>query len=253
MKRIAKRTIFLIAALTLWPPAARLGAVEISLNGFVVKGNQSSSSIGYVDIEKIFANHPLTKRLQEDFNAEADKRKQAMSDLQKAINDMQSSVKSSSTLVTQMKIELENMKSNLNSPATQQFTLAAGTSAPVAVSTAAANSVAVSSATAKPPVDAAAIAAKEKLVKDDEAGIANMRLAITKKEQDLCDFTDKCKKDMVDLEKKQTDEVLADIYGILEKITVEENLSMIVDKTNVLYGHPAQDYTDRVLERLQGR
>ena len=226
MKRISKRTIILISLLIF---CGRLGAVEISLDKFVVKGNQSSNSIGYVDIEKIFANHPLTKRLQEDFNAEADKKKQAMNDLQKAINDLQGAVKSSMTLVTQMEIELESMKNNLNAP------------------------VVVSTAAAKPSIDAATVAAKEKQLKDNEAGIDNMRLVIAKKEKDLCDFSDKCKKEMTELEKKQTDEVLADIYGILEKITVEDNLSMIVDKTNVLYGHPAQDYTDKVLERLQGR
>ncbi len=210
--------------------------VEISLDNFVVKGNQASNSIGYVDIEKVFANHPLTKRMQEEFNSEVAKRKKAVSDLQAAIDSMNASVKSSSTLVMQMKVELETLKSNLNSPVNavvSSFTA-------VAASTVAA-------------VTGADVAAKEQSIRASEADIENMKLAIAKKEQELCDFSNQCKTEISDLEKKQTDAVLADIYGILEKITVEDNLSMIVDKTNVLYGHPAQDYTDKVLERLQGR
>jgi Skp family chaperone for outer membrane proteins len=240
MKSINSRIAVVLSTLLL--PAVIFG-VDISLDNFVVQGNKSSSAMGYVDIEKVFANHPLTKRLQDEFNAEVEKKKAAVGEQQKTIEDAKQVVKSSSTLIMQMKVELEQMRQNLNSPVSQQPLPAADTMTPVAVSTAA----------AAPVIDAAMVAAKERDVKAGEAEIENMKVLITKREKDLCDYTDQCKREITDMESKQTNTVLQDIYGILEKITVDNNLSMIVDKSNVLYGQPGQDYTDKVLERLQGR
>lgn len=240
MKSISRLSRIVLSALLF--PAASF-AVEISLDNFAVQGNKGSNTVGYVDIEKVFAAHPLTKRLQDEFNAEVEKKKASVSDQQAAIEGMKQVVKSSSTMIMQMKVELEQMKQNMNSPVAQQPPVAEGTAAPVAVSTEA----------AKPAVDAAAVAAKERDIKAGETELESIKTLIAKREKDLCDYTDQCKRDITELESKQTNAVLQDIYGILEKITEENNLSMIMDKSNVLYGQPGEDYTDKVLERLQGR
>jgi len=58
---------------------------------------------------------------------------------------------------------------------------------------------------------------------------------------------------MVKLEASNTQDVLSDIYKMLEKIAVEENLTIVVDKNNVLYGQASQDLTEKLRDRMRGR
>ncbi|MFH1368273.1 MAG: OmpH family outer membrane protein [Elusimicrobiota bacterium] len=222
--------------------------VEISLDNFKVDGNKTSSSIGYADMEKVFESHPLTKRLQAEFNTEAEKRKKDIDAARQEITATENIVKSSSTAILQLKIELDALKTNF---AAQQAM--PPQPEPVMLSTEAAAPVAVSTETAKPALDQAMITQKEVEIKEKEAGIDKMKKDIEKKNIELMRLIDKSKKELGELEEKHTGAVLSDLYSILEKITIEENLSMIVDKGNILYGHSAQDYTDKVLERLRGR
>lgn len=240
-----KQFVILLSCIALC--AASLNAVEISLDNFKVEGSKSSSNIGYVDMDKIFQSHPLTKRLQDDFAAEADKRKKVIDEAQKDISETERIISSSSTITIQVKIELDALRINFAQlqaqPAVQ----------PVAASTEAAAAVSVSTEPAKPVIDAAMVAAKENELKEIEKGIEAMKKDLEKKRYELGKLIERNRKDLEELEEKHTASVLQDLYDILEKITVEENLSMIVDKNNVLYGHPGQEYTDKVLERLRGR
>lgn len=222
-------------------------AVEISLDNFKVEGTKSSSAIGYVDIETVFKAHPLAKRLLDEFNTEADKRSKEIDESRKGISDMQAAVISSGTLIIQAKIEMDSLKLNYAAQQSQP-------PAPVIISTDTADAVpVVSTETAKPLIDQAMITAKETELKSKESDIERMKQEIEKKKLDLSKLIAKHKKELADLEEKNTNAVLADLYAILEKVTIEDDLSMIVDKSDVLFGHPAQNYTDKVIERLRGR
>jgi Skp family chaperone for outer membrane proteins len=46
--------------------------------------------------------------------------------------------------------------------------------------------------------------------------------------------------------------VLARLYRAVSEVARRDGVSVVVDKSAILYGHPAVDLTDRVLAHLRG-
>lgn len=57
---------------------------------------------------------------------------------------------------------------------------------------------------------------------------------------------------LVDAEGRKTDQVLARLYRAISEVAKRESVSVVVDKSATLYGHPAVDLTDKVLKQLRG-
>jgi Skp family chaperone for outer membrane proteins len=57
---------------------------------------------------------------------------------------------------------------------------------------------------------------------------------------------------LLDAEGRKTDQVLARLYRALSEVARREGVSVVVDKSATLYGHPAVDLTDKVLKQLRG-
>jgi Skp family chaperone for outer membrane proteins len=56
---------------------------------------------------------------------------------------------------------------------------------------------------------------------------------------------------LLDVESRKTDQVLARIYRAVSEVSRREGVSVVIDKTTILYGQPAVDLTDKVLKYLQ--
>lgn len=57
---------------------------------------------------------------------------------------------------------------------------------------------------------------------------------------------------LLDAEGRKTDQVLARLYRAISEVAKREGVSVVVDKSATLYGHPAVDLTDKVLKQLRG-
>ncbi len=57
---------------------------------------------------------------------------------------------------------------------------------------------------------------------------------------------------LLDAEGRKTDQVLARLYRAISEVAKREGVSVVVDKSATLYGHPAVDLTDKILKQLQG-
>jgi Skp family chaperone for outer membrane proteins len=57
---------------------------------------------------------------------------------------------------------------------------------------------------------------------------------------------------LLDAEGRKTDQVLARLYRAISEVARREGVSVVVDKSATLYGHPAVDLTDKVLRQLRG-
>jgi Skp family chaperone for outer membrane proteins len=247
-----KNSIFIqAAALVLMMSAYPLTAVEIPLDSTGGSAPQSggqpqSVSVGYVDMDKVFAQHPMTKRLKEEFIAEVDKRKKEIADMQAAADKAQQVIVSSQTEVSQLKSTLTVLR----------LTLASGTTtSAVSVSTAAASGAVISSPTINVQAFASmdTMVAKEKDIKDREAAIALMQQNYEKQKQEILKRIKQNKDDLVALEEKNTASVLADLYSIVQKMADEEGMGVIFDKSSMLCGQTCSDMTQKVLDRLKGR
>ena len=232
---------------------ATVRAVEIPLDGRIGTSAEGggTASIGYVDIEKIFAEHPMTARVQAEFQAEVEQRKKEISDLERSVADLQRIIVSSTTEVARMRTELETLKTKGLAPATTvQVPLLPGME--VSSSTQQAASAAPQQKQSSADMNAL-VAAKEQEIKEKEAGIDALNQESAKKKEEIKQQTKQIKEDLVSLEEKKTITVLNDLYRVLERIATEESITIIIDKNDVLYGQPGQDLTQKVRERLQGR
>jgi len=232
----------------------RSTAVEIPLNGGVIspgggtKGESKNSSAGiaYLDIEMIFNEHPMTARLKGEFEAEVAKRKKELSDMEGSIKYLQGVILSSTTEINKLKTEIDQVNNAIkekNKP--PQTILLPGTTTLFVVP------AAVSTSTVK--ADPAIIDADEKTIKDKEAGIELIKADILKKQQEIVKKNKTNKEELIKLEDTNTKAVLSDIYKVIETLALEYNLTIVVDKNNVLYGQASQDLTDKLRDRMRGR
>ena len=60
-------------------------------------------------------------------------------------------------------------------------------------------------------------------------------------------------KNILDAEGRKTDQVLARLYRAISEVAKKEGVSVVVDKSATLYGHPAVDLTDKILKQLGGQ
>ena len=57
---------------------------------------------------------------------------------------------------------------------------------------------------------------------------------------------------MVDIESKRSEMLLGRIYAAVKETAVESGVSVVIDKTAILFGQGSVDLTDRVLKKLEG-
>ena len=230
-------------------------AVTIPLDGAVVNGSgqnnttknsSSGGGIAYVDIELIFNEHPMTARLKGDFETEVEKRKKEFSTIESSMSMIQDVIVSSSAEITKLKAEIVQVKKAIDEKNQAPKTMILpGTTNVVAISPA------VSSSTVK--ADPAVIAIDEEIIKERESSIAVLKDKYAGKKRELEERTKSNKDELVKLETTNSQAVIEDIYKVLGKIAIEEGLTIVVDKNNVLYGQASLDLTQKVRDRMRGR
>lgn len=234
------RIVFSMLAALLVSSAAF--CVEISLDSSAFTANkQKSAKIAYVDIEKVFNEHPMTKRLKTEFQDEVLKRKNDIDGLDLQIRQLQQVVASTTTEIMILK---ENMKRMQEKPLPDTFQNTESTQTAQTV---------IQSTTIAEPQPQVQVSEIEARIREKETNIEITKAEIAKL-TDKKNLTSKQAKDELPvLEEKHTATVLADIYELLQKIAADNDLTAILDKNNVLYGPPDQDITPKVLEMIQGR
>jgi len=114
--------------------------------------------------------------------------------------------------------------------------------APPAVSTAAATAAALAAARAE---QAALVAALDEK-------IAQKTRELERKQAQARDEQASAEKNLLDLESRRSEILLGKIYKAVQEVARKEGISVVVDKTGILYGHNAVDLTEKVLKYLKG-
>jgi Skp family chaperone for outer membrane proteins len=242
MKKILILLFFLVCV-----PFA--GSVEIQLDKARSTEEKPEMNVGYVDVNALFEEHPMTVRLKEDFLKEADKRKQIEKAERLKLDALENVFVSSTTEVKQLRQDIENIKKNQNQP---QF-LPQSPSLQVSATNQTrllSPAVSTSSITVSPE---AQIKAKEELIGVKEKAIAALKNDIEKKKLEMSGIKKKHRVELEKLEANQSEMVIADLDQVIEEVAKEENLTVILDKSNILYGKTVKNVTDKVRQRLRGR
>ncbi|MFI5362034.1 MAG: OmpH family outer membrane protein, partial [Elusimicrobiota bacterium] len=84
-----------------------------------------------------------------------------------------------------------------------------------------------------------------------DAKIISIQADIAHKESELTHEHDDADRGLLDVESRKTDQVLARLYRAVSEVARREGVSVVIDKTTILYGHQAVDLTDKVLKYLR--
>ncbi len=91
---------------------------------------------------------------------------------------------------------------------------------------------------------------KEDLTEEE---IRKKERLIEEKSNGIQIFTDAAEAELSEKEAKLTEEIVGEIYDAIYSLGKEENFSLIVDKSNVIYGDITLDLTDRLIKKLEAQ
>jgi Skp family chaperone for outer membrane proteins len=112
------------------------------------------------------------------------------------------------------------------------------------VSTSSVTTPAAPAAPVEPPLSQAVV--------ELDAKIALKTKELASKEQEYRSEQSSSEKNLVDLESRKTEILLGKIHRAVQDIARKEGVSVVVDKSSILYGHDAVDLTDKVMKHLRG-
>jgi Skp family chaperone for outer membrane proteins len=82
--------------------------------------------------------------------------------------------------------------------------------------------------------------------------IVGKQADLDRRQAELDDERVGAEKSLLDAEGRRSDQVLARLYRAISEVARREGVSVVMDKSATLYGHPAVDLTDKVLQQLRG-
>lgn len=89
-------------------------------------------------------------------------------------------------------------------------------------------------------------------VKELDAAVAAKEAVLASKQAALGGYQAQVEKDLVNIESKRSELLLGRIYTAVKETAVENGVSVVIDKTAILFGQGSVDLTDKVLKKLEG-
>ncbi len=272
----------LIAALLIAAPM-RAQALELLLE----ENRGESGTIGYVDIDKVFKEYSGTTGAREDFLAEIKKKETALNDRKTAIYTLKAEMAKlrqerefaltlPSLMDTQRSVDeakaqaLQASTQPVQAPQPSTPTASAlppqqsaqpAAAQPVLQSTAAA--ALPSGVASLPGMDTIDLPGVSKVpinrfkfsvstsVPEIDAAIERKTKELSQKEDELKIFQKQAEKELLEYESRKSELLLGRIYVALKELATKEEVSVVVDKRNILYGQNAVDLTDKLIKKLE--
>jgi Skp family chaperone for outer membrane proteins len=101
------------------------------------------------------------------------------------------------------------------------------------------------------PATVAAASNPASLILDLDVKIIALQADILRKEEALARERNETDRGLVSIEGRKTDQVLVRIYAAITAVARQESISIVVDRSTILYGHQGVDLTDKVLQYLR--
>lgn len=235
-----------------------------------------SGTIGYVDIDRVFKEYSGTTGAREEFISEIKKkeddvnaRKTAIftlkAEMAKLRQEREFALTLPSLLETRRSME-EAAAVRPSAPAVQPASAAVQTAASgVQVSSAAPQVASSTEAVPEglpglegidmPGVSKVPVAhfkfSVSTSVPEIDAAIARKDIELKAKEEELRSFQRMAERELLEYESRKTELLLGRIYVALKELAAKEEVSVVVDKRNILYGQKAVDLTDKLIKKLE--
>lgn len=272
----------LIAAL-LALPALNANALELLLE----ENRGESGTIGYVDIDRVFKEYSGTSGAREDFLAEIKKKEDSLNarkteiftlkaeiaklrqerefalTLPSLMETRQSVVQAAAAVQAQQQASTVTAPSAAPQPDAAQPAAVQPSTAPLQASTAAVTAQQQAPAAALPGmggIDMPGIAkvpvshfkfSVSTSVPEIDAAISGKESDLARKEESLRQAQKQAERELLDYESRKSELLLGRIYVALKELAIKEEVSVVVDKRNILYGQRAVDLTDKLMKKLE--
>ncbi len=183
----------------------------------VRRGGASGSPVGYVDMDLIFREYPETKKAREEYRKEVARYKGELAEKERALDDL--------------KGEIDALKVPPASPTNTLLSSGTVTGEPPAVSTA--------PLSMPPPVSEA-------------EGLAKRQDQLVKRQEEIEKARAEATLALRNFESRQSKQILGRLYKALVQLADERGISLVVDKSAILYGTNTVDLTEALSRRVRG-
>lgn len=187
-------------------------ALEIPLGGGLESKSGGGTTVGYVDMDRIFQIYPQTQIAKEDYAKQLEKKRAQLHEKESQVNALKARIG-----------VLDSTLKGLNTPPPNGAAPADGTASPSDTPVAAGDS---------PSSD---------MKKQLEAQMA-----------ELDDLRKQSERDLATFQNQQSQIILGKIYQALRDLAQEEQVTLVVDKASILYGDTAIDLTDKLQTKVRG-
>jgi Skp family chaperone for outer membrane proteins len=178
-------------------------------------------TVGYVDMEAVFQEYPETKKAKNEYYTELTKRREVLSQKERELADLRQ--------------QLAVLRGTLSESSSSAPPAGQGTGSSVSTAT-----------------TSAAMMASTSSVASVNATILDRERVLSQKEAELEQARIEAAKAVKDLEESRSLQILGKLYNALVQLADENNISLIVDKSSILYGHQAIDLTEKLRRRIRG-
>ena len=268
------KRLFLTILLAL--PAVNAGALELLLE----ENRGESGTIGYVDIDRVFKDYSGTAGAREDFMAEIKKKEDALNARKTEIFTLKAEIaklRQEREFALTLPSLMETRQSVVQAAAELSAALPAAEAAQVSTGTVQASTEAVQASTAavQPPLPSTAAPAGlpgmggidmpgiarvpvshfkfsvSTSVPEIDSAIARKQTDLSVKEEALRQSQKQAERELLEYESRKSELLLGRIYVALKELAIKEEVSVVVDKRNILYGQRAVDLTDKLMKKLE--
>jgi len=191
--------------------------------------------IAFVDMELIFQEFPDTQKAKLKYHTELQRRREDLSKRDTELLDLRQQL-------AVLESTLTEMQSAINNPPPP---------APVPEAT-------VSTETATPPADSfdiepsTAVDTPQISTATLSEGLQKRKKDLEEKEKDLEKARVEAVQSLKDIEEKKSLQIFGELYRNLVQLAQEEGITLVLDKSNVLYGETAIDLTEKLRRRIRG-
>ncbi len=184
--------------------AGTVSALEIPLGGGLdAKTGGGGTTVGYVDMDRIFQIYPQTQIAKEDYAKQLEKKRQQLREKENQVNALKARIG-----------VLDSALKDLNS-------------APASDSATATNA-------------------------GPDTPSSDMKKQLESQMAELDDLRKQSERDLATFQNQQSQIILGKIYQALRDLAQEEQVTLVVDKSSILYGDTAIDLTDKLQNKVRG-
>lgn len=240
-------------------------ALSWSLEIPVRRGGPSGSSVGYVDMELVFREYPEARKAREEYQKEVVRHKGELAERERALEDLKREIEAlKGTTPSVPGVDRSSAPADSASPVVARSSAAVDTLSPVAstpsiaipdLSTGTAPlpstgfpspEVQAPEATSTPPAVSTVTAASV------AEGISLREEQLLKRQKELEEARASSAQSLRTFEASRAKTILGRLYKALVELANERGISLVVDKSAILYGQNTIDLTEALNRRVRG-